>query len=72
MIISRKNYRSTANSEFNICKNYRSISGHSMGGHGALTITMKDEGKSYASVSAFAPIVTPAQVIGEKKHLQII
>ena len=56
-----------ANSEFNICKNYRSISGHSMGGHGALTIAMKDEGKSYASVSAFAPIVAPAQVDWGKK-----
>lgn len=34
------------------------ISGHSMGGHGALTIALKNPGK-YKSVSAFAPIVSP-------------
>lgn len=34
------------------------ISGHSMGGHGALTIALKNPGK-YRSVSAFAPIVSP-------------
>ncbi len=35
-----------------------SIMGHSMGGHGALTIALKNPGK-YKSVSAFAPIVSP-------------
>ncbi|KAI3698998.1 hypothetical protein L2E82_42963 [Cichorium intybus] len=35
-----------------------SISGHSMGGHGALTICLKKLDK-YKSVSAFAPIVNP-------------
>ncbi|KAK9289358.1 hypothetical protein L1049_007513 [Liquidambar formosana] len=35
-----------------------SISGHSMGGHGALIIYLKNLGK-YKSVSAFAPIVNP-------------
>lgn len=35
-----------------------SISGHSMGGHGALTIALKNPGK-YCSVSAFAPICNP-------------
>ncbi|XP_027072292.1 S-formylglutathione hydrolase isoform X2 [Coffea eugenioides] len=35
-----------------------SISGHSMGGHGALTIYLKNLEK-YKSVSAFAPIVNP-------------
>jgi len=34
------------------------ISGHSMGGHGALTIALKNPGR-YKSVSAFAPIVSP-------------
>lgn len=34
------------------------ISGHSMGGHGALTIALKNAGK-YKSVSAFAPIASP-------------
>lgn len=36
------------------------ISGHSMGGHGALSIHLKNPGK-YASVSAFAPICNPTQ-----------
>ncbi|XWS59080.1 hypothetical protein CRYUN_Cryun08bG0091400 [Craigia yunnanensis] len=35
-----------------------SISGHSMGGHGALTIYLKNLDK-YKSVSAFSPIVNP-------------
>ncbi len=39
----------------------RSISGHSMGGHGALVTALKHPGR-YRSVSAFAPIVTPSQV----------
>lgn len=38
----------------------QSIFGHSMGGHGALTIALKHPG-SYRSVSAFAPIVAPMQ-----------
>ena len=37
------------------------IFGHSMGGHGALTIHLKHPG-TYRSVSAFAPIVAPSQV----------
>ncbi|MEN1961349.1 S-formylglutathione hydrolase [Luteimonas sp. MJ246] len=44
----------------------RAISGHSMGGHGALTIALKNPGR-YKSVSAFSPIVAPSQVPwGEK------
>ena len=44
----------------------RGISGHSMGGHGALTIALAHPGR-YRSVSAFSPIVAPAQVPwGEK------
>ncbi|KAK2751616.1 hypothetical protein FQN55_000337 [Onygenales sp. PD_40] len=35
-----------------------SITGHSMGGHGALTLFLKNPGK-YKSVSAFAPISNP-------------
>jgi S-formylglutathione hydrolase len=38
-----------------------SISGHSMGGHGALIMALKNPGK-FTSVSAFAPIVNPTQV----------
>lgn len=36
-----------------------SITGHSMGGHGALTLFLKNPGK-YRSVSAFAPIANPS------------
>lgn len=39
----------------------RAISGHSMGGHGALTLALKNPGR-YRSVSAFSPIVAPTQV----------
>jgi S-formylglutathione hydrolase len=37
------------------------ISGHSMGGHGALVLALKNPGR-FRSVSAFAPIVGPSQV----------
>lgn len=39
----------------------RSICGHSMGGHGALSLALRHPGR-YASVSAFSPIVAPSQV----------
>jgi S-formylglutathione hydrolase len=38
----------------------RSICGHSMGGHGALTIALKNPDR-YRSVSAFAPICSPTR-----------
>jgi len=37
------------------------IFGHSMGGHGALTLALRNPGR-YRSLSAFAPIVAPASV----------
>ncbi len=44
----------------------RSISGHSMGGHGALIAALKNPGR-YRSVSAFAPVCHPSGVPwGEK------
>ena len=44
----------------------RGISGHSMGGHGALSLALRHP-KTYRSVSAFSPIVAPSQVPwGEK------
>ncbi|HYG07300.1 MAG TPA: S-formylglutathione hydrolase [Stenotrophomonas sp.] len=44
----------------------RGISGHSMGGHGALVIGLRNPSR-YRSISAFAPIVAPARVPwGEK------
>lgn len=41
--------------------NRQSIMGHSMGGHGALVLGLRNPEK-YTSVSAFAPIVNPAEV----------
>lgn len=39
----------------------RGISGHSMGGHGALVCAFRNPGR-YQSISAFAPITNPTQV----------
>jgi S-formylglutathione hydrolase len=44
------------------------IFGHSMGGHGALTIALKNA-ERYKSVSAFAPIVAPIEVPWGQKAL---
>ena len=44
----------------------RAISGHSMGGHGALTIAMLNP-KRYCSVSAFSPICNPINTPWGKK-----
>jgi S-formylglutathione hydrolase len=44
------------------------ITGHSMGGHGALTLALRNPGR-YRSVSAFAPIVAPSQVPWGEKAL---
>ena len=46
----------------------RSISGHSMGGHGALVIALR-ESQRYCSVSAFAPISNPINCPWGKKAL---
>ncbi|HAH4571365.1 TPA: S-formylglutathione hydrolase [Escherichia coli] len=47
-------------SQFNVSDRC-AISGHSMGGHSALIMALKNPGK-YTSVSAFAPIVNPCSV----------
>lgn len=44
------------------------ITGHSMGGHGALTVALRHP-KRFRSVSAFAPIVAPGQVPWGEKAL---
>lgn len=44
----------------------RAISGHSMGGHGALVIGLRNSDR-YASISAFSPIVHPTAVPWGKK-----
>ncbi len=44
------------------------ITGHSMGGHGALTIALRNPGR-FRSCTAFAPIVAPGRVPWGKKAL---
>jgi S-formylglutathione hydrolase len=44
--------------EFPVDRDRTGIFGHSMGGHGALTIALKNA-RQYKSVSAFAPIASP-------------
>lgn len=46
----------------------QSIMGHSMGGHGALTIALRQP-ERFASVSAISPIVAPSQVPWGQKAL---
>jgi S-formylglutathione hydrolase len=46
------------NDNFPVDSSRQSIFGHSMGGHGALSIALKNPDK-YKSVSAFAPVVSP-------------
>jgi S-formylglutathione hydrolase len=46
---------------FDIDKDRQGVFGHSMGGHGALTVGLTFP-EIYKSVSAFAPIVAPSQV----------
>ena len=46
--------------EFSIDSERQSITGHSMGGHGALTLAMSLPGR-FRSVSAFSPICHPTQ-----------
>jgi len=46
----------------------QAICGHSMGGHGALTIALKNPDR-FRSVSAFSPIVAPSQVPWGEKAL---
>ncbi len=44
------------------------VTGHSMGGHGALTVGLRSP-QTYRSISAFAPIVAPGQVPWGRKAL---
>jgi len=46
----------------------QSILGHSMGGHGALTVALRNPNR-YRAASAFAPIVAPSQVPWGNKAL---
>ena len=54
--------------EFPIDLERQGITGHSMGGHGALTVALGNPDR-FRSVSAFAPIVAPSQVPWGQKAL---
>ena len=54
--------------EFPVDRDRQGITGHSMGGHGALTVALRNEGR-FRSVSAFAPIVAPSAVPWGQKAL---
>ena len=54
--------------EFPVDLERQGITGHSMGGHGALTVALRHPGR-FRSVSAFAPIAAPGQVAWGEKAL---
>ena len=54
--------------EFPVDGYRQGITGHSMGGHGALTVALRNP-DTFRSVSAFAPIVAPSQVPWGQKAL---
>ena len=54
--------------EFPVDLERQGITGHSMGGHGALTVALRNP-ERFRSVSAFAPIVAPSQVPWGEKAL---
>lgn len=61
-----KELRAVVEANFPVRRDRRGLFGHSMGGHGALTLALRHPG-DYQSLSAFAPIVAPGQVPwGEK------
>ena len=47
----------------------QAVTGHSMGGHGALTVALRNP-ERFRSVSAFSPIVAPGQVPWGEKALE--
>ncbi|NNF17668.1 MAG: S-formylglutathione hydrolase, partial [Gammaproteobacteria bacterium] len=56
------------NESFAVDPGRAAIMGHSMGGHGALTMALRNTGQ-YASVSAFAPICAPSRCPWGQKAL---
>lgn len=58
--------RTFVEGHFSIARDRRGITGHSMGGHGALTLALRHP-TLYRSVSAMAPICAPMQVPWGKK-----
>jgi S-formylglutathione hydrolase len=63
-----KELRDVVAAEFAVDSSRAGIFGHSMGGHGALTIALKNR-DSYKSVSAFAPICSPMRCPWGEKAL---
>ena len=59
--MSRKNCRSWSPNIFPSIPARQSILGHSMGGHGALTVALRHPDR-YRAASAFSPIVAPSHV----------
>jgi S-formylglutathione hydrolase len=57
-----------ASAEFPLDMGHQGITGHSMGGHGALTAALRFPDR-FRSVSAFAPIVAPGQAPWGQKAL---
>ncbi|MEM7423928.1 MAG: S-formylglutathione hydrolase [Pseudomonadota bacterium] len=60
--------RSIVEAEFPIAPDRQGITGHSMGGHGALTIALTGP-EQFRSVSAFAPIAHPTSADWGRKQL---
>lgn len=56
-----RDLRAVVEANFPVRNDRRGIFGHSMGGHGALSLALANPGE-FQSVSAFAPIVAPSQV----------
>ena len=54
--------------EFSVDMQRQAITGHSMGGHGALTIGLRNPNR-FRSISAFSPIVAPSRVAWGEKAL---
>ena len=54
--------------EFPVDLERQGVFGHSMGGHGALTVSLRNPGR-FRSTSAFAPIVAPSQCPWGEKAL---
>ena len=57
--------------KFKVDMSRQGIFGHSMGGHGALTMALKNP-KRFKSCSAFAPISQPSNASWSTPHLRSI
>jgi len=56
--------------QFPVDTGRQAIMGHSMGGHGALTVALRNPDR-FRSISAFAPIVAPSRVPWGRKALRL-